>query len=166
MSLYNVNTLTAQSYDMVNPTNSNPQPFTDNSGATFRGPHDVPTPPNPMKGGYTYKKGRRSLRSRNSKRTKRNASVSSVLGMDVSYRGRSGGSKRRRRSASRRAFASKSRSVGMTLARGMAGGRRRRSARRMAGGLAEFPTGYSTPINLSHYLSALANPVPYQPIQV
>lgn len=172
MSLYNTNTLTAQSYDLVNPTNSNPAPFTATGGdsdTVYRGHHTAPTPQPAMKGGYSYKKPRRSSRPRSLKRTKKQqsiSSVSSVIGMDVSYRGRSGGTKKRR--ASINSYPKRNRMVGMTLASGRTGGTRRRrrresrrsGKRRLAGGMSAFPTSYSTPANIGG-MSALANPAPY-----
>jgi hypothetical protein len=162
MSLYNTNTLTAQTYESVNPTNSNPAPFTATGGdsnAGYRGPHAAPTQNNVMKGGYRYKNY-----TRKSKRTKgMNKSISSVLGMDVSYRGRNGGSKKRRS----KSFSSRNRTVGMTLARGLSGGRRHRHRRRSCrtmkrrtGGMSAFPTSYSTPANIGG-ISAMAMPAPY-----
>lgn len=165
-----MNKITPQEYSMVNTTNSNPSPVTatgSDSDAVFRGSHAAATPANPMKGGYTYKKhGKRSHRTRMSKKSSKRQTISSVLGMDVSYSSKAGGSKKRRRPRRR----TMSRQFGMTLARGYAGGRRRRrhsrSNRRLRGGLsshspAGFPTGYSTGGPLNHNLSYLATPTPY-----
>jgi hypothetical protein len=161
MSLYNAgSTLTAQTYESVlpaNATSADPKPFTatgNDSDATFRGSHAAQNPPNPMKGGYTYKRNTRRSRSPRSHKRTKSTSVSSVLGMDVSYRGKMGGKRRR---SSRRTL---HKSVGITLARGRSGGSRRRSRRhrkRHLKGGDGFPVGYSIGGPLNHNLSALAN---------
>jgi hypothetical protein len=157
MSLYSTTNLTSQTYEMVNPTNSDPKPFTavgNDSDAVYRGPHTAPTP-SVMKGGYTYKKQSKKYRqTRRTKKSRKNTSISSVLGMDVSYRGKAGRTNRRR---SRRMM---SRHMGLTLSRGLTGGRRRRKIR---GGVSPFPVGYSLGGPMNPSLNALANPPIYQP---
>jgi hypothetical protein len=158
MSLYNRNSLTDQIYEMVNPTNSDPAPFTATGGdsdAVFRGPHAATNPQNPMKGGYTYKKyNKKSRPTRRSKKSSK-PSITSLTGLDISYRGKAGRSRRKQMS----------RHMGMTLARGYSGGRRRsrRHRRKMRGGIMEFPVGYALGGELNHNLSALANPPVYTP---
>jgi hypothetical protein len=158
MSLYNTKDLTSHYYEMVNPTNSDSSPFTETgkySDAIYRGAHTAQTPTNPMKGGYTYKNAnRKSYPTKRTKKSKKNTSISSVLGMDVSYRGKAGRSKRR---MSRRSM---SRYMGMTLSKGMAGGRHRRKQR---GGISPFPEGYSLGGHMNPNLNALANPPIYTP---
>lgn len=159
MSLYKTTDITSTSYEtlnMSNPTNSDPSPLTETgkySDAVYRGPHVAPIPT--MKGGYTYKKNNRKSRStRRTKKSSKHTSISSVLGMDVSYRGKAGRSKRRK---SRRMM---SRHMGMTLSRGISGGRRRRKQR---GGVSPFPEGYSLGGPMNPSLNALANPPIYTP---
>jgi hypothetical protein len=160
------NALTATSYENVNATNSNPQPYTAtgmDSDAQFRGPHTVPTPANPMKGGYLHKSNRRK-HNRKSKKT----SLSSLFGTAFSPARANVGGKRRRKSSR---FSKRYRSMGMTLARGRSGGshRRRSHRRRRRGGMGGmnqgFPTGYATPapLNPNLNLSAMANPPTYLP---
>lgn len=162
MSLYNSNQLTSVSY--ANVDNSNPKPLTatgNDSDAVFRGPNAAPVPSNPMKGGYTY---RRKQRRRNARISRKNSTksptISSVLGMDINTRSKSGGNKHRTRHMRYRHH-----SVGMAL--GRKGGRTRRGKhhrrRHLKGGVAPFPTGYSLGGPLNHNLSALANPPVYQP---
>lgn len=168
MSLYNLNNpLTAPLYDVVNATNSNPPPLTATgmeNDAQFRGAHTVatPPPPNTMKGGYIRKK-------KSAKATRRTKTVASILGTSVSP------------------YRASNRSMGMTLARGMSGGRsrrrrshkrrpshkrrrshkKRRSHKRRRGGMGGmnqgFPTGYGTPAPLNPNESYLATPPPPVP---
>ncbi len=172
MSLYPLkNELTATSYALVNATNSDPSRFTATgpaSDAEFRGGHTVPTPPNPMKGGYTHNKPK----GKNTRKTKK--SLQSILETSASpFRASMGGKRRGRgRRGKSSCFSKRNRSMGMTLARGRSGGtrRRRRSRRhRRRGGMGGmnqgFPTGYATPapLNPNLNLSALANPPTYMP---
>lgn len=166
MSLYQLkNSLTATAYGGVNPTNSNPPPFTAtkmDSDAEFRGQHTVPTPANPMKGGYGYHTHKNKFRSRargrgqgHGKSKKWSASAFGItLAPGLKFSSSSGGRRRRGGRSSRR---TRTRQSGMTLARGYAGGRSRRRRRRGGNTGAGFPTGYALPGGGSMN-GALANP--------
>jgi hypothetical protein len=180
MSLFNKFPLTSIEYQQVNPTNSNPPPMTATgmaSDAEFRGQHAVPTPPNPMKGGYLHKSpsSRRAKYSykKNKHSKKPKSFVASMLGTNVSpLRASMGGNHRRKPFF----LSPRQRNMGMTLARGRSGGSRRRGRKtrrrnnkRRRGGMGGmnqgFPTGYATPspLNPNLNLSALANPPTYVP---
>ena len=175
MSLYHLkDPLTATSYGGVNATNSNPPPMTatgEDSDAQYRGPHTVPTPPNPMKGGYQYERKKSNKRGKHHRKTKK-MYLPSIVGTTVSpFRANTGGKRKGRRCKSSR-FSKRNRSMGMTLARGRSGGSHRRGRSRrhkrrggMGGMNQGFPTGYATPapLNPNLNLSAMANPPTYLP---
>jgi hypothetical protein len=146
-----------------NPDNSNNMRFTStesDSDAVFRSPNACQTSTNPMKGGYTYKRKARKGNVRSKRNYTKSQSISSVLGMDIKTRNKSGG----KNNKMKRSFRQKYTSVGMTI--GRKGGltrKRRRHARKLKGGVAPFPNGYSLGGELNPDLSALANPPIYKP---
>lgn len=157
MSLYVAGSLTQPSYEsvqpqsnqeLVNKTNSNPEPYTDNT--VVNGPHAVATPPNPMKGG-----------SRNKTKTRHRS-----IGMTLA-RGVAGGQRRgsKRRSSRRRGSKRRASRRNSSKRRGSRrrDSRRRKTLRRMSGGVAEFPTSYSTAGVDIRGEPALAQPPPYTP---
>ena len=150
-------TLTPSPY--VNATNSSMGPLTSSSQATFQASNAAPTPVNPttgsgsgtgttvMKGGYTYDKKKLDNAVGYGRRRRGKASISSSLAMI--------GGKKRRRTHKKRSMKRKGSRVN-----------KRRTHRRMSGGMSPFPTGYSVggplpPGNLTAALAASGYAVPY-----
>ena len=155
-------TLTPSPY--VNATNSSMGPLTSSSQATFHSSNAAPTPVNPttgsgsgsgngttvMKGGYTYDKKKLDGAvgyGRRRKSSMRKSSMASSLAMI--------GGKKRRRTHKKRSMKRKGSRVN-----------KRRTHRRMSGGMSPFPTGYSVggplpPGNLTAALAAGGYAVPY-----
>ncbi len=168
------NPLTATYFAPVNATNSNGPQMTATGGdsdAQYRGPHTVPTPPNPMKGGFVHGRHKSNKRYKIHRKSKK-IYLPSIVGTTLSpYRANTGGKRKGRKGKSSR-FSKRARSMGMTLARGRSGGSHRRGRTRrhkrrggMGGMNQGFPTGYATPapLNPNLNLSAMANPPTYLP---
>lgn len=162
-SLYQLkNPLTATAYGGVNPTNSNPPPFTSTEDASFRGGHTVVPPPNPMKGGYGYSfpKNTKRSKARGKGRKKMTSSSWITLAPGLKFSSKTSRGGKGRKTHHRRRLSRQRRMSGMTLARGYAGGtqRRRRHRRRRGGNVgSSFPTGYGLP-GTGSLNGVLANP--------